>query len=470
MSHLDAILKSTLDKDTVKLEWHPDLPMDSIDPLGMEDEFRSDGPLQPQPTEDPDKEERDLKWDINPALNRSQRRTVLKLLCKFLRIFAGPEGKNLGKVSSKFDFDIDSNPTEIKSQQPYRTTPHKQKMIHEAIKKLGELDVIEPATADNAQIASPVVIVIQKGKPRFCVDFREINSKTKPDRYALPGQDSIFRTLAGAIYFTLLDANKGYHQFGLTKRAKVLTAFITEDGIWVYKRLPFGLKNAPAHFQRTIDTILGQYRWPFAMAYIDDIIIFSKTFAEHLLHVELVLDALQQAGLTLEETKCHFCYESLELLGHHVSRLGLATMEEKVRAITELPFPKTIKKAMEVLGMFNYYRSFIKWFAWIAAPLYDGLKKPSDIADESKFDLKSRARMHGRRTFPDTPETRKAFELLKRALASAPVLIHPDFAREKTMKIEDPRRIVHRNLLFTFGSLVLSFHFPFHFFHCPLSF
>ena len=165
MSHLDAILKSTLDKDTVKLEWHPDLPMDSIDPLGMEDEFRSDGPLQPQPTEDPDKEERDLKWDINPALNRSQRRTVLKLLCKFLRIFAGPEGKNLGKVSSKFDFDIDSNPTEIKSQQPYRTSPRKWKMIHEAIKKLGELDVIEPATADNAQIASPIVIVIQKGKP-----------------------------------------------------------------------------------------------------------------------------------------------------------------------------------------------------------------------------------------------------------------------------------------------------------------
>ena len=141
------------------------------------------------------------------------------------------------------------------------------------------------------------------------------------------------------------------------------------------------------------------------MAYIDDIIIFSKTFAEHLLHLELVLDALQQAGLTLEETKCHFCYESLELLGHHVSRLGLATMEEKVRAITELPFPKTIKKAMEVLGMFNYYRSFIKWFAWIAAPLYDGLKKPSNIADESKFDLKSRARMHGRRTFPGIPET-----------------------------------------------------------------
>ena len=355
MSYLDAILKSTLDKDTVKLEWHPDLPMFSIDPLGMEDEFTSDGPLQPQPIEDPNKEERDLKWDINPALNRSQRRTVLKLLRKFLRIFAGPEGKNLGKVSSKFDFDIDSNPTEVKSQQPYRTSPRKRKMIHEAIKKLGELDVIEPATADNAQIASPVVIVIQKGKPRFCVDFREINSKTKPDRYALPRQDSIFRTLAGAIYFTLLDTNKGYHQFGITKRAKVLTAFVTEDGIWVYKRLPFRLKNTPAHFQRTIDTILGQYRWDFAMAYIDDIIIFSKTFAEHLLHVELVLDALQQAGLTLKETKCHFCYESLELLGHHVSRLGLATMEEKVRAITELPFPKTIKKAMEVLGMFNYY-------------------------------------------------------------------------------------------------------------------
>ena len=422
---LEDIKDSTLAQDTVKLEWHPALLPESVDPFGMDHEFKEEGPLL-ESSESMEKEEGDLKWDVNPKLNRQERRAWLKLLRKFISIFAGPDGKNIGKVSSKFDFDIDANLAEVKSQQPYRTSPRKRQMIREAVRKLEDLDIVEPATADTAQIASPVVIVIQKGKPRFCIDFREVNSKTKPDRYALPRQDSIFRALSGAVWFTLMDANKGYHQFGLTERAKILMAFVTEDGLWVYNRLPFGLKNAPSHFQRAIDTILGRYRLDFALAYIDDIIIFSRTLAEHLLHVEKVLEALKSVGLTLDEKKCHFCYDSLELLGHRVSRLGLRTIESKVRAITSLPFPKTIKKAMEILGMFNYYRNFIKYFAWIAAPLYDGLKKQST---DASLDAKARARIHGRCSFPDTPEARSAFEKLKEALTQAPVLIHPDFER-----------------------------------------
>ena len=190
---------------------------------------------------------------------------------------------------------------------------------------------------------------MQKGKPRFCIDLREVNSKTKADKYAIPRQDTIFQALAGLIRFTLLDANKGYNKIGLDKLSRMLTTFIAEDGFWEFIRVSFGL-NAPAHFQRTIDRILGSFRFDFALAFIDDIVIFSKSFDDHVKHVELVLDALLNAGMTLDEAKCHFCYKSIELLGHRVSRSGLSTQAEKVAAINALPFPRTIGQAMEILG------------------------------------------------------------------------------------------------------------------------
>src|SRR5438046_9346289 len=138
-----------------------------------------------------------------------------------------------------------------------------------------------------------------------------------------------------------------------------------------------------------MDAILSNYRWDFALTYIDDIVIFSQTFDKHLKHCSLVLEALEQIGLTLEETKCHFCYDDIELLSHHISHLGLSTQAEKVEAILAVPFPETIKKAQEVLGMFNYYRIFIEHFTWIATPLYDDLKKQSD--EPSHPDMKARA-------------------------------------------------------------------------------
>jgi len=122
---------------------------------------------------------------------------------------------------------IDVDMKAIKSQQPYRIFPRKRKLINEAVEKLKALNVIQPSTS---KVASPVVVVVQKGKPRFCIDLREVNSKTIADRYALPKQDSVFRALVGAIRFSIVDANKGYYQFGLSAGSMRYTAFITEDG------------------------------------------------------------------------------------------------------------------------------------------------------------------------------------------------------------------------------------------------
>jgi len=158
-----------------------------------------------------------------------------------------------------------ANYRKIKSQNAYRSSPRKRRLIREAIEKLYKLDVIQPS---KSPIASPVVVIWQKGKPRFCVDLRKVNEQTEADKYALPRQDDIFAALAGAIYFSVMDLNKGYHQLGLDEASRQLTAFITEDaGLWEYLRVPFGLKNAPAFFQRVIDTILGKYRWDFVLAY-----------------------------------------------------------------------------------------------------------------------------------------------------------------------------------------------------------
>lgn len=406
----------------------------SIDPFGLQDEFREDRPiLEPSATyQYSDQEADDLDWDISPKLNRKQRRVIMSMLRKHLKVFSGKDGR-LGKLPSEFDMDVDvaNDGKDIKLQQPYRTSPLKRRLIKEAVSKLLDLGVIEPSRSD---IASPVVVVQQKGKARFCLDLREVNSQVKADRYMIPRQDNIFASLSGSLFFSTLDCNKGYHQIGLTPRSRRFFAFITEDGTFHYLRVPFGAKTAPAHFQRTMDRILSKYRCDFALAYLDDIVIYSRTFEQHLLHISLVLQALQDVGMTLEHKKCHFAYDSIQLLGHRISRFGLATLSEKVAAITSLPFPKTLRQAQESIGLFNYYRIFIPHFSWLAAPLYNGLRTSTrESKDDKEFaslDPKQKAKARGRYSFPATRETQAAFNSLKRALTRAPVLAFPNYGKK----------------------------------------
>ena len=139
--------------------------------------------------------------------------------------------------------------------------------------------------------------------------------------------------------------------------------------------------------------------------------------------------------MTLAESKCHFGYQDIKLLGHRISWLGLSTLEEKVKLILAIAYPETVKQAMVILGMFNYYRNFIESFALIAAPLYDGLKGSLYGTSLSKLPPKARAKIQAKWKFPDTLECREAFEKLKDALLNAPTLIHPDFTRQFTLMI-----------------------------------
>jgi hypothetical protein len=274
-------------------------------------------------------------WDINPKRPRRERREWKRMLRKHRKAFAGTEARlainliHLETYTASKCLDkrgryvkpavlhrevivfsalrsqdrVDADIKAICSQQPYRTSPRKRKLINDAVRALSKLDVIQPS---NSEVASPVVVVVRKGKPRFFIDLREVKSNTVADRYALPKQDSIFHGLAKAIYFSIIDANKGYHQFGLSSRSRRFTAFVTEDGFWEFWRVPFGLKNAPAHFQLAMDAILGSYRYEFALAFIDDIVIYSRTLSDHRMHVSLVLEALEKVGMTVVEQKYHF--------------------------------------------------------------------------------------------------------------------------------------------------------------------
>jgi RNase H-like domain found in reverse transcriptase/Reverse transcriptase (RNA-dependent DNA polymerase)/Integrase zinc binding domain/Chromo (CHRromatin Organisation MOdifier) domain len=416
--------------------------VEEVDPFGLSDED-ADGDVAPPKTEkDGTFQDGDLNWNINPRLRLRNKIRLLELLRKKKSVFSGPKGDNLGKLTTK-KMKILADYRKMKSSTAYRTSPRKRRLIREAIEKLHRLNVIRPS---DSPVASPVVVVMQKGRPRFCVDLRQVNELTEADRYAIPHQDNIFASLIGALFFSHLDMNKGYHQVELDEESRKLTAFITEEfGLWEYLRVPFGLKNAPSFFQRIMDELLARYRFDFVLAYLDDIVIFSKTFDEHLQHIEVVLDVLSSVGLTLSESKCHWAYESINLLGHKVSRFGLSTQREKVRAILEMNYPETVGDAWTILGEFGYHRKFVHGYSIMAASLTDDLgltkeekaqfKKDGNLPDSKKVSDTLR-----RKPFPDTPLKRAAFNALKVAIATSPVLIHPDYSKPFKVYLDASRK------------------------------
>jgi hypothetical protein len=161
----------------------------------------------------------------------------------------------------------------------------------------------------------------------------------------------------------------------MTDQSKELTAFRIHRGLYQFCRMPFDYGNGPAVFQRVMQNVLAPFLWVFALVYIDDIVVYSKTFKEHLRHLDVVFKAVEESGITLSPKKCHLGYQSLKLLGQKVSRLGLSTHKEKVDAIVDLDTPRNIKELQTFLGMMVYFSSYIPFYAWIVAPLFQLLKK-----------------------------------------------------------------------------------------------
>ena len=254
----------------------------------------------------------------------------------------------------------------------------------------------------------PVVLVRKPDNSmRFCVDYRRLNSITRKDNHPLPRISEALDALGGAKIFSTLDLRSGYWQLQMSDDSKEKTAFITHNGLYEFNRLPFGLCNSAATFQRAMTHILRGLEWDICLVYIDDLIIFSRSFDEHLLHLEQVFKRLREANVKLKPSKYHFVKPQVEYLGHIVSAEGLRPNPAKISAVKEFPIPKNVKDLRAFLGLCNYYRRFVKGFALIASPLNKLTSK------NAKFSW--------------SPECQTAFETLKQALISAPILSYPDF-------------------------------------------
>ena len=250
-----------------------------------------------------------------------------------------------------------------------------------------------------------MVIAYRNGKPRFCIDYRKLNAVTIPDEFPIPRQSEILASLSGAQVLSSLDALSGFTQLELAEEDVEKTAFRSHRGLFQFKRLPFGLRNGPSIFQRVMQGILAPYLWIFCLVYIDDIVIYSKSYEEHIDHLDKVLEAIEKAGLTLSPKKCHLFYGSILLLGHKVSRLGLSTHTEKVKAIMELEHPRKLSQLQAFLGMVVYFSAFIPYYASICAPLFQLLRKGHK--------------------WTWGVEQEHAFQAAKSALNCSPVLGHP---------------------------------------------
>ena len=249
----------------------------------------------------------------------------------------------------------------------------------------------------------------KNGQFRFCVDYRKLNAVTTKDCYPLPRIDETLDSMAGSKYFSTLDLASGYWQVDVDQRDRPKTAFTTGQGLFEFNVMPFGLTNAPSTFQRLMETVLAGLTWSQCLIYLDDIVVYSSTFDQHLKRLRRVFDRLGSAGLKLQPKKCRFARESVTYLGHILSAGGLEPDSKKVKAVLDFPQPQNSAELKSFLGLAGYYRRFMAGFSQIAAPLFALQKKGA--------------------TFDWTSECQQAFEALKKRLTSAPILAFPDFTK-----------------------------------------
>lgn len=251
------------------------------------------------------------------------------------------------------------------------------KVLEATYKKLDQMledDIIE---ISYSGLSSPMVMIRKPdGTYRFYLDFRKLNSVTKKDANPLPQMDTILQKLRSARYITKIDLFKGFLQVSLHPDSREYSAFtVPGRGLFQFKRMAFGLANAPATFQRLTDLLIGPEMEPYCFVYLDDIIIVTETFQEHLIWLKRVLDKIKEAQLLINTEKSEFCTNQVQYLGFLVNEKGLLVDPNKVTPILEYPAPKNVKELQRFLGMSSWYRKFIPEYATLASPLTLLLRK-----------------------------------------------------------------------------------------------
>ena len=333
-----------------------------------------------------------------------------ELLTKYKDVFASKLPRrvfNKDAVNHSFELEAGAKPV-VDGER--RRSPAEEALIKEMVREGIAAGIMEPSKSPWKSQLHMVTKKDQFGrpriKPRFTVDYRRVNHVMKKDAFPLPLPEVLFAHLKGATIFSKLDLTKGFYQIGLAPECREQLAFSTPDGLMQWLVMPFGIANAPAAFQREMQRVLKEQLGTTVLVFLDDILVFSKDETLHAQHVEWVLQRLRQFQYYANPDKCEFFQRKVNFLGHVITAGGLAVQQHKVDAIVDWPTPRCVKDVMAFLGLTGYYRRFVLGHSSLATPLSDLTKKDAAWVWGTK--------------------EQAAFDKLKQALSTAPVLVTPD--------------------------------------------
>lgn len=369
--------------------------------VAIEDEMSEESNIEVIPSYEQKENKDNVK--VNDQLSNEQCIEVKELLEQYTDVFSDVPGR-----TSILNHRIKVNDSKPVRSKPYPIPYAIQGEVEKELQQMLDLGIIEPS---ESPYSSPMLIVKKKdGGNRLCLDFRKLNKLTVFDAEPMPDIAEIMTQLSNSKYFTRIDLSKGYWQIPLDRNSRELTAFQTSKGLFQFVVMPFGLISASATFNRLMRMLLS--RTENVRTFVDDVLIFTTSWDDHVKKLQEVFEILSSAGLTARPTKCEIGYYHIEYLGHQVGEGLSKPLKDQVTAITALEVPKSKKEVRSFLGMVGFYRQYIPAFSTIACPLTDLTKKsaPNKVVWEE--------------------DHQKAFEELKGAVSKYPVLRLVDFSKE----------------------------------------
>ena len=334
-------------------------------------------------------------------LDDNQRHDIERFVHDFADVWA--YGNSTGRTNV-VTHRIDTGSAAPINQRPHRQSAKEAQILREEIQTMKAAGII---VESRSSWASPPVMVPKKdGSVRVCIDYRALNNVSVRDMFPLPRMEDILHSLGTAQFFTKIDLKAGYWQIALDPADRHKPAFRTQDGLFEFIMMPFGLQSAPATFQRLMNTIFDDMLWHNVSVYLDDIVVYTRTWQEHLATLDEVFLRLRAAGLKASPGKCDIAQDRLLYLGHVITREGVLPDPANVEAIQQAERPRTVTAVKSFIGMTTYYSDYVQGHATQAKPLYDLFKKNVG--------------------FTWTQECETAFQGLKQSLISPPVLRRPD--------------------------------------------
>ncbi len=353
---------------------------------------------------------KEILSELPPEVSATQRQQLSDVLYDFKHVLCS---RKLGETSI-FTFDIDMNGARPVCHKDRRYSPLELAAIQSQMKALLDAGLIEPASSAWASrlVCAPKKSADgQRSDIRVCVDFRDVNRLCVKDSYPAPNIEATMDMLKKAKWYSAFDLEKGYHQVPLSDRAKQVCAFRCPFGSFRYTRLPFGIMNAPAAFQRMMDVILRDLAWSCAMVYMDDVVVYSETWEDHLQHLRAVLERIDAANLTIKLSKSQFGKREISFLGYRVSGEGIRPDKSKVSAVLNFTEPESLSELRTFLGLTGVFRKFIPAYSDLARPLQKLTKKD--------------AQGRWRDGTAWTTDCQLSFEALKEAVSHDIILAHP---------------------------------------------